>query len=66
MDVQLEPDDQIVPAGKRIGLMIFSSERDFNAVPQPGNAADRRSDATSLQIPVVGGSAAFKAATGGR
>src|SRR5690606_24095043 len=25
----LQPDDQIIPAGRRIALMIFSSDRDF-------------------------------------
>jgi X-Pro dipeptidyl-peptidase len=31
----LQPDDQIIPAGKRIGLMIFSSDRDFTLWPSP-------------------------------
>src|SRR5690606_18405109 len=26
---ELQPDDQIVPAGRRIGLMVFSSDQDF-------------------------------------
>src|SRR5690606_28997093 len=25
----LQPDDQVIPAGRRIGLMVFSSDRDF-------------------------------------
>ena len=32
----LQPDDQIIPAGKRIALMIFSSDRDFTLWPEPG------------------------------
>jgi X-Pro dipeptidyl-peptidase len=26
----LQADDRVIPAGKRIGLMIFSSDRDFS------------------------------------
>ena len=55
----LEPDDQIVPAGKRIGLMVFSSDRDFTLWPAPGTALTVDLAGTSLQIPVVGGAAAF-------
>ena len=36
MTFDLQPDDQIIPAGKRIGLMILSSDRDFTLWPKPG------------------------------
>ena len=55
----LQPDDQIVPAGKRIGLMIFSSDRDFTLWPPPGTELTIDLDRTSLRLPVVGGEAAF-------
>ncbi|AMW06592.1 x-prolyl-dipeptidyl aminopeptidase [Gemmatimonas phototrophica] len=55
----LEPDDQIVPAGKRIGLMIFSSDKDFTLWPAPGTVLTVDLDGTSLVLPVVGGSAAL-------
>ncbi|MGH7678718.1 MAG: Xaa-Pro dipeptidyl-peptidase, partial [Gemmatimonadaceae bacterium] len=32
----LEPDDQLIPAGKRLGIMIMSSDREFTLWPQPG------------------------------
>src|SRR5690606_25378513 len=32
----LQPDDQVIPAGQLIGLMIFSSDRDFTLWPSPG------------------------------
>jgi X-Pro dipeptidyl-peptidase len=51
----LQPDDQIVPAGKRIGLMIFSSDRDFTLWPQPGTELTIDLEGTSLRLPVVGG-----------
>lgn len=60
----LEPDDQIIPAGKRIGLMIFSSDRDFTLWPKPGTELTIDLDATTLRLPVVGGRAWFQEATG--
>jgi X-Pro dipeptidyl-peptidase len=51
----LQPDDQIIPAGKRIGLMIFSSDRDFTLWPSPGTELTIDLDRTSLRLPVVGG-----------
>ena len=32
----LQPDDQIIPAGQKIALMIFSSDRDHTFRPDPG------------------------------
>ena len=55
----LEPDDQIIPAGKRIGLMIFSSDRDFTVWPRPGTELTIDIDKSTLTLPVVGGSAVF-------
>jgi len=66
MTFDLQPDDQIIPAGKRIGLMIFSSDRDFTLWPKPGTELTVDLDGTRLQLPVVGGAAKFKEATGGR
>jgi X-Pro dipeptidyl-peptidase len=64
MAFDLQPDDQIIPAGKRIGLMIFSSDRDFTLWPKPGTELTIDLDGTVLQLPVVGGAAKFKEATG--
>jgi len=55
----LQPDDQVIAAGKRIGLMIFSSDRDFTLWPEAGTKLTIDLDATSLELPVVGGSTAF-------
>jgi len=56
----LQPDDQIIPAGKRIGLMIFSSDRDFTLWPSPGTELTIDLDRTSLRLPVVGGPSALQ------
>ena len=55
----LQPDDQIVPAGQRIGLMIFSSDRDFTLWPPAGTELTVDLDATSITLPVVGGKASL-------
>ena len=60
MQFELQPDDQIIPAGKRLALMIFSSDRDFTLWPQKGTKLWVDLGATSLELPVVGGAAAFE------
>lgn len=60
MTFELEPDDQIIPAGKQIGLMIFSSDREFTLWPEPGTKLTVDLDGTKLMIPVVGGSKGMK------
>lgn len=58
----LQPDDQIIPAGKQIGLMILSSDKDFTIWPKPGTQLTIDLDATSITLPVVGDAAAYQAA----
>ncbi|MGH7503282.1 MAG: Xaa-Pro dipeptidyl-peptidase [Longimicrobiales bacterium] len=58
----LQPDDQIVPAGKRIALMIMSSDRDFTLWPKPGTELTIDLDATTIELPVVGGTGALRQA----
>lgn len=58
----LMPDDQIIPKGQRIGLMIFSSDREFTLWPKPGTELTVDLDATHLHLPIVGGLEAFKKA----
>lgn len=55
----LQPDDQIIPAGQQIGLMVFSTDRDFTLRPQPGTVVSIDLDTTGLELPVVGGVEAF-------
>lgn len=58
----LEPDDQIIPAGKKIGLMILSSDHDFTLWPKPGTQLSIDLDATKVSLPIVGGAHAFDSA----
>ncbi len=59
MTFDLQPDDQIIPVGQKIGLMIFSSDRDFTLWPKPGTELTVDLDATSITLPVVGGAEAL-------
>ncbi len=51
----LQPDDQIIPEGQRIGLMIFSSDQDFTLWPTPGTRLSVDLGGTRLTLPIVGG-----------
>ncbi|MEZ6036942.1 MAG: CocE/NonD family hydrolase C-terminal non-catalytic domain-containing protein [Planctomycetota bacterium] len=66
MKFDLQPDDQIIPVGQRVALMIFSSDREYTLWPEPGTELTIDLAGTSLTLPVVGGADAFAAATGGR
>ncbi|WP_147676554.1 Xaa-Pro dipeptidyl-peptidase [Algibacter pacificus] len=56
----LMPDDQIIKKGQQIGLMIFSSDKAFTLHPKPGTALTVNLDLTHLNLPIVGGTEAFK------
>jgi X-Pro dipeptidyl-peptidase len=60
MTFELEPDDQIIPAGKQIALMIFSSDREYTLWPDPGTRLTVDLNGTEITLPVVGGIGAVK------
>lgn len=60
----LQPDDQVIPAGKRIALVILSSDREFTLHPDPGTELTVDLDGTWIELPVVGGEAALRRAQG--
>jgi X-Pro dipeptidyl-peptidase len=64
MSFELQPDDQVVPLGQRIGLMVFSSDREFTLRPEPGTRLTVDVDGTTLELPVVGGPDAVRRALG--
>jgi len=60
LEFNLEPDDQIIPVGQQIGLMIFSSDKEFTLHPDPGTILTVDLNGTTLTLPIVGGSEVFK------
>ncbi|WP_299765583.1 Xaa-Pro dipeptidyl-peptidase [uncultured Dokdonia sp.] len=55
----LIPDDQVIPKGQQIGLMVFSSDNEFTLHPKPGTELTLDLKGTTLSLPVVGGEDAF-------
>ena len=62
MSFNLQPDDQIIAAGQQIGLMIFSSDKEFTILPKPGTKLTIDLDGTVLTLPIVGGKVALEKA----
>jgi X-Pro dipeptidyl-peptidase len=62
LSFDLQPDDQVIPKGQQIGLMIFSSDKDYTLWPTPGTRLTVDLDTTSIILPVVGGKASLEKA----
>jgi X-Pro dipeptidyl-peptidase len=60
----LQPGDRLVAYGKRLGLMIMSSDRDFTLWPKAGTELMIDLGGTSIRLPVVGGAEVMKRAVG--
>jgi len=58
----LMPDDQLIRKGQQIGLMIFSSDKDFTLLPEPGTELTVDLAGTKIILPVVGGKEALEKA----
>jgi X-Pro dipeptidyl-peptidase len=63
LSFDLQPDDQVIPAGKQLGLMIFSSDRDHTLWPPAGTELTVKLDSTAVDLPVVGGIEAWTRST---
>ena len=60
----LEPADPTAQTGERIGLLSCPSDADSPLWPRPGTELTIDLNATSLELPVVGGKYLFRRATG--
>ena len=58
----LEPDDEFVPAGKQLAVMIMSSDREFTLWPKPGTELTIDLAHSTFSIPIVGGATALASA----
>ena len=62
LSFDFQPDDQIIPAGQKLGLMIFSSDQEFTLHPKAGTRLTVDLKKTGLTLPIVGGSDALQRA----
>ncbi len=51
----LEPDDEFIPAGKQLAVMIMSSDAEFTLWPEPGTELSVDLAHSYFTIPIVGG-----------
>jgi X-Pro dipeptidyl-peptidase len=51
----LQPDDEFIPAGKQLAVMIMSSDREFTLWPKPGTELSIDLAHSYFTIPIVGG-----------
>ena len=58
----LEPDDEFIPAGKRLAVMIMSSDREFTLWPKAGTELTVDLAHSSFSVPIVGGMTALERA----
>jgi predicted acyl esterase len=63
LSIDMQAKDTIVPAGRRIGLMVMSTDRDYTVRPAPGTEVTIHPAASTASIPVVGGARALEEAT---
>jgi X-Pro dipeptidyl-peptidase len=64
MTFPLQADDQIIPPGQQLGIMIFSSDAGFTLRPAPGSELTIDLDGSSITLPVVGGKTRLQSALG--
>ncbi len=58
----LQPDDQIIPAGKQIALMLMASDKEFTLWPKAGTELTIDLNGTTITLPIVGGKTAAEKA----
>ncbi|MEM8713123.1 MAG: Xaa-Pro dipeptidyl-peptidase [Planctomycetota bacterium] len=64
LSFRLMPDDQIIPVGEQIGLMIFCTDPEFTLQPEDGTELTVDLAGTEISLPVVGGADAWTNAAG--
>ena len=55
----MQAKDAVVPAGRRLGLMVLSSDREYTVRPAPGTQVTLDLAGSSFTLPVVGGAEAL-------
>ena len=62
LNFDLQPKDSVVAAGRRLGVMIISSDRDYTIRPAPGAQLTMDLDESAITLPIVGGEEALRLA----
>ncbi|PPK62205.1 Xaa-Pro dipeptidyl-peptidase [Actinokineospora auranticolor] len=62
--VDLVPDDYVLAAGHRFGLVVLSSDNEYTLRPAPGAGISVDLKGSNLTLPIVGGLDALKSAVG--
>ena len=65
LPIDMQAKDAVIPAGRRLGLMVLSSDREFTVRPAPGTQLTLDLAGSSITLPIVGGAKALSLATGG-
>jgi X-Pro dipeptidyl-peptidase len=55
----MQPDDYVFKAGRRIGLVVVSTDHDYTIRPLPGTRLTLDPDGSEITLPVVGGQSAL-------
>lgn len=59
LEVGMQPDDYVLPAGHRLGFVVLSSDHDFTLRPKPGAGLSLDLSATQVRLPLVDTQAAW-------
>ena len=54
-----QPKDSVLAAGRRLGVMILSSDRDYTIRPSPGTELTMDLKESKVRLPIVGGPSTF-------
>ncbi|MDU0291120.1 Xaa-Pro dipeptidyl-peptidase [Saccharothrix longispora] len=64
VEVELEPNDYVVPAGHSVEFVLISSDHDYTLRPAPGAGLSIDLTSTTVELPVVGGTQALRRSVG--
>ncbi|MGO1054367.1 Xaa-Pro dipeptidyl-peptidase [Crossiella sp. CA198] len=64
VNIEMQPDDYVLPAGHKLGLVLLSSDYDYTLRPKPGAGLSVNLNQSEFTLPIVGGTPAVRAAFG--
>ena len=64
LNFTMQAKDAVIPAGRRLALMVFSSDREYSIHPAPGTQVGLSLGDSTITLPIVGGSGALAPAIG--